>query len=70
MKFLESWDLEDLNKAMDRIIRRVMTLEDDTTVVFPRSAPTNPVVSQAWHDIEQGKLKIFNGTTWDEWSKD
>ncbi len=70
MKFLESWDLEELNRAMGRHWERIIALEESTKVILPRVAPTNPDVGETWHDIEQGKIKIFNGTTWDEWSKD
>lgn len=71
MKFIpENATVEDLAKEMDRLYRRIVALEDSTTIVFPRVAPLNPVVSSAWHDIEGEKLQIFNGSTWDTYTKD
>ena len=62
--------LEDLNKELDRMYRRIIKLEKNDTIVLPRSAPLNPAVSSAWHDIEGGKLQVYNGSTWDTYTKD
>jgi hypothetical protein len=71
MKFLpENYSYEDLVKAFNRQYRRIVALEGNTAVILPTSAPRSPEVNQAWHDIENGKLNIWNGSTWNTFTKD
>ena len=71
MKFIpEGATVEDLAKELDRLYRRIVQLENDDTIVLPRSAPRDPAVSQGWHDIDGGKIQLFNGSTWDTFTKD
>ena len=65
-----AFEVEELNKALDRLQKRIVALENSTGLVLLRSAPLNPVAGTAWDDIEQGKIKVYNGSSWDEWSKD
>jgi len=71
MKFIpEGATVEDLAKELDRMYRRIIQLEQNDTIVLPRSAPRDPSVGQGWNDIEGGKLQFFNGSTWDTYTKD
>ena len=70
IKTLRFAEVEELNMAFERLLKRIIALENSTTIILPRSAPLNPVAGAAWDDIEQGKIKVFNGSSWDEWSKD
>lgn len=71
MKFVEEGhSTEDLNKALDRLYRRIVALENSTSVVIPRSAPRKPQVNEAWHDIEGGAINVWNGSTWNIFTKD
>ncbi len=71
MKFVEEgFTVDDVNKALDRLYRRIVALEQETNTVLRRTAPTNPIAGDMWYDVEGGKIQIFNGTTWDTWTKD
>lgn len=71
MKFVEEkHSTEDLNKAFDRLYRRIVALENSTGVVLPRSAPRSPKANEAWHDIEGGAINVWNGSTWNIFTKD
>ncbi len=70
MKFLEAWDLELLNKAFDRIYRRVVALEQASLKDLDRVAPSSPDPGAMWIDIENGKFNIYDGSSWITFSKD
>jgi hypothetical protein len=71
MKFLpENATMEDLAKEFDRLYRRVKALEQASSVILPRSAPRSPVAGQEWYDGSKGTRNVFNGTSWDVWTKD
>jgi len=70
MRYLETNSVTEIDKQLDLLYRRVMALEKATGIDMPRSAPRNPTAGMSWMDIEQGKIKVFNGSSWDEFSKD
>ena len=70
IKSLGFHEVEELNMAFERLLKRIIALENSTGIMLPRSAPLNPKAGAAWDDIEQGKIKVYNGSSWDEWSKD
>ena len=70
MKFVESTGVADINKAFDRLYRRVVALENASAKALDHSAPTNPIVGMSWLDIENGKLNIYDGSVWTTYTKD
>jgi len=62
--------VEDLNKQLDRFHRRIVALEGADSVVLERSAPRNPMTGRIFYDPENGSLNVFNGTSWDVYTKD
>jgi len=66
----ETATVEDLAKELDRLYRRIRALEQADSVLLPRSAPTNPTIGQEWYDVSTGTRNVFNGTTYDVWTKD
>ena len=71
MKFINiGYTLDDLNKTFDRLYRRISALEKKTTVNLPTSAPVNPSGNHIWMDVGSGKLNVWNGSSWDTFTKD
>ena len=71
MKFIpETATMEDLAKEFDRIWRRVLKLEKNKSVILPREPVNSPAVGQVWFDVSTGTINVFNGTTYDVWTKD
>jgi hypothetical protein len=71
MKFIdENSTVEDMNKQFDRLYRRIRALELNIDTVLRTSAPSSPTLGDMWHDVEGGKIQVYNGSTWDVWSKD
>jgi len=70
LKHLEAWDLEILNKVLDRLERRVIGLEKAGVGDLARKAPSNPDPGAMWIDIEGGKFNIYDGSSWTTYSKD
>lgn len=60
-------ETERLMTELERRLRRLEQLESD---VLKRNAPRAPVIGKVWMDIEAGKLRIWNGTSWDSFTKD
>ena len=64
-------DLARLERELEEMYRRVRRLE--MTIQrgdVPRAASRNPEGSFIWHDVEAGKLKVWNGDGWDTFTKD
>jgi len=70
MRHIDNLTLEEVNRALDRLSRRVRSLEVAGFGDLPHSAPHNPEVGAAWIDLGAGKLHVFNGDSWDSFSKD
>ena len=71
MKFIPpDATVEDLAKELDRLYRRIRALEQSTALVLEGSAPTTPGFGRAWYDASSGTINVFNGTTYDVWTKD
>ena len=66
MKFIpETATMEDLAKELDRLFRRILKLENDTSATLEREAPQGATVGQVWYDVSTGTLNVFNGASWD-----
>lgn len=64
-------DLGELNREVDDLFRRVRRLEGEAQRgVLPRVAQRSPDGSFIWHNVETGKLMVWNGNGWDQYSKD
>ena len=70
MKRITDLDIESINDAHDWQWRRIRALEQDSAVVVPTTAPRAPTKNQMWLDVEAGKLNVWNGSSYDKWTKD
>ena len=64
-------DLAELNREVEDLYRRVRRMEGELQRgALPRVAARSPEGSYIWHDVELGKLLVWNGRFWDSFSKD
>ena len=64
-------DLERVLREFDSVYRRVRSLEmrmDEGAV--SQSSQRKPLPGFIWHEAETGKLRVWNGSSWDVYSKD
>lgn len=60
--------VERQNEELYRRLRRLEMKIDGGEI--PRSAKRAPEGSFIWHDVEAGKLMVWNGDGWDTFTKD
>jgi len=64
-------DLDRVLRDFDSVERRLRSLEirmDEEAI--SRQPLRQPEPGHIWHDAETGKLRVWNGTGWDVYSKD
>ena len=70
MRHIEAdYTTEDLDKALDRLYRRIRALELESGVVMPSSAPRSPSLGASWLDVGAGEINVWNGSTWNIYQK-
>jgi hypothetical protein len=59
-----------LQQAFDEMESRISATENFVESSLLTTPPKSPQLGQVWYSVEDGKIRVWNGSSWDAYSKD
>ena len=67
---MRSWTQDEAERMLSELESRLRRLESYEQGVLPLSPTRTPHAGFAWMDVEGGKIRVWTGDKWSNFSKD